>query len=290
MEPEQNSYDRSQEDVGNVQLLEHVNLTVPDQSLAGMFYVTALGFTRDPYIDFGTLNMWINLGDQQFHLPTSKAQVLRGHIGVVVPDLDELGKRLKFAARGLNGTAFKSIEGDNCLELTCPFGNTIKAYAPASFPRMDLGMPYVQFDVPPGTSAGIAKFYNQVLGCPSQHDNDTTRVAMGHNQSLIFKETDAPLAAYDGHHIAIYVADFSGPHVWLSQRGLISEESDQFQYRFIDIVDPDCGEVLYQVEHEVRALSHAMYRRPLVNRNPSTNFFTYRKGNEQFSPAPRQKR
>ncbi len=290
MEPEQNSYDRSQEDVGNVQLLEHVNLTVPDQSLAGMFYVTGLGFTRDPYIDFGTLNMWINLGDQQFHLPTNKAQVLRGHIGVVVPDLDELGKRLKFAARGLNDTAFKSIEGDNCLELTCPFGNTIKAYAPASFPRMDLGMPYVQFDVPPGTSAGIAKFYTQVLGCPSQHDNDTTRVAMGHNQSLIFKETDAPLAAYDGHHIAIYVADFSGPHGWLSQRGLISEESDQFQYRFVDIVDPDSGEVLYQVEHEVRSLSHAMYRRPLVNRNPSTNFFTYRKGNEQFSPAPRQKR
>ena len=168
MEPEQNRYDRSQEDVGNVQLLEHVNLTVPDQSVASMFYVTGLGFTRDPYIDFGTLNMWINLGDQQFHLPTNKAQVLRGHIGVVVPDLDELGKRLKFAARGLNDTAFKSIEGDNCLELTCPFGNTIKAYAPASFPRMDLGMPYVQFDVPPGTSAGIARFYTEVLGCPSQ--------------------------------------------------------------------------------------------------------------------------
>ena len=23
-----------------------------------MFYITGLGFTRDPYIDFGTLNMW----------------------------------------------------------------------------------------------------------------------------------------------------------------------------------------------------------------------------------------
>ncbi|XOV83259.1 MAG: VOC family protein [bacterium] len=287
MEPEQKSYDRSLEDVGNVQLLEHVNLTVPDQSIASMFYVTGLGFTRDPYIDFGTLNMWVNMGDQQFHLPTRHAQVLRGHIGVVVPDLDELSKRLTFAARGLKDTAFKSTEGDYCLELTCPFGNTIKAYTPASFPRMDLGMPYIQFDVPPDTSAGIAKFYAQVLGCPSQHENDITRVAMGHNQSLIFKETDVPLAAYDGHHIAIYVADFSGPHAWLSQRGLISEESDQFQYRFVDIVDPDSGAVLYQVEHEVRSLSHAMYRRPLVNRNPNTNFFTYRKGNEQFSPAQR---
>ena len=75
------NFDRSKEDVGNVQLLEHVNVTVPDQGLAAMFYVTGLGFTRDPYIDFGTFNMWINLGDQQFHLPVSKPQVVRGHIG-----------------------------------------------------------------------------------------------------------------------------------------------------------------------------------------------------------------
>lgn len=287
MDQKTKSFDRSLEDVGNVQLLEHVNLTVPDQSIASMFYVTGLGFTRDPYIDFGTLNMWINLGDQQFHMPTNTAQVLRGHVGVVVPDLDEMAKRLKFAGRGLNNTAFACKTGDDHLMLTCPFGNTIKAYAPSSFPRMDLGMPYVHFNVPPNTTAGIARFYEQVLGCPAQHHGDTTTVAMGHNQQLIFGETDAPLAPYDGHHIAIYVADFSSPHAWLAQRNLISEESDQFQYRFVNIVDPDSGELLYEIEHEVRSLSHAMYRRPLVNRNPSTNFFTYRKGTEQFSPAPR---
>ena len=84
------NFDRSKEDVGNVQLLEHVNVTVPDQGLAAMFYVTGLGFTRDPYIDFGTFNMWVNLGDQQFHLPVSKPQVVRGHVGVVVPELDSI--------------------------------------------------------------------------------------------------------------------------------------------------------------------------------------------------------
>ena len=98
------NFDRQKEDVGNVQLLEHVNVTVPDQSLAALFYVTGLGFTRDPYIDFGNLNMWVNLGDQQFHLPTSSAQVLRGEIGVIVQDLEALDKRLKFAAKGLSGT------------------------------------------------------------------------------------------------------------------------------------------------------------------------------------------
>ena len=281
------TFDRRLEDVGNVQMLEHVNVTVPDQGLASMFYVTGLGFTRDPYIDFGTFNMWVNLGDQQFHLPTAPAQVLRGHVGVVVPSLEGLNKRLKFAARGLSDSQFSYTEGDNHIRLTCPYGNVIKAYEPATFPRMDLGMPYVELHVPPGTAPGIQRFYEHVLGCPATLDTDSVSVAMGHNQQLIFQETDAPLPAYDGHHIAVYVANFSGPHEWLKARGLISEESDQFQYRFVKIVDPDSGEVLYELEHEVRSLSHAMYRRPLANRNPEINFFTYRKGADQFSPAAR---
>ena len=44
-------------------------------------------------------------------------------------------------------------------------------------------------------------------------------------------------------------------------------------------------ETLAQLEHEVRSLSHPMYHRHLVNRNPAVNFFTYRKGNEIFTPA-----
>ncbi len=282
---EAQSFDRALEDVGNVQMLEHVNVTVPDQGIASMFYVTGLGFTRDPYIDFGTLNMWVNLGDQQFHLPTSKAQVLRGHVGVVVPSLEGLQKRLKFASRGLTDTAFNCAEADDHLVLTCPYGNTIKAFEPSTFANMDIGMPYVALDVPPGVKEGIARFYEHVLDCTTIVDGDSVRVHMGTNQELIFTETDAPIPDYDGHHIAIYVANFSKPHSWLAARDLISEESDQFQYRFEKIVDPDSGEFLYTIEHEVRSLSHAMYRRSLVNRNPETNFFTYRKGNEQFSPA-----
>ncbi len=279
------NFDRSKEDVGNVQLLEHVNVTVPDQGLAAMFYVTGLGFTRDPYIDFGTFNMWVNLGDQQFHLPVSKPQVVRGHVGVVVPELEGLLKRLGFAEKALSETSFEFKEEGDHVKLTCPYGNTIRAYEPDKFPNMDLGMPYVEFKTPPGSSTGIAKFYSSVIGCATLIESDSVRVAMGHNQELIYRETDEPLPEYDGHHIAIYVSNFSGPHQWLAERDLISEESDQFQYRFQKIVDPDSGELLYEIEHEVRSLSHQMYRRPLVNRNPATNFFTYRRGNEQFSPA-----
>ena len=279
------NFDRSKEDVGNVQLLEHVNVTVPDQGLASMFYVTGLGFTRDPYIDFGTFNMWVNLGDQQFHLPVSKPQVVRGHVGVVVPELEGLLKRLNFAGKALSETAFQFKEEGDHVELTCPYGNTIKAYEPDKFPNMDLGMPYVEFNTPPGSAKGIGEFYSSVIGCPTSTESDSVRVSMGHNQELIYRETDQPLPEYDGHHIAIYVSNFSGSHQWLAERDLISEESDQFQYRFQKIVDPDSGELLYEIEHEVLSLSHQMYRRPLVNRNPATNFFTYRRGNEQFSPA-----
>ncbi len=84
-------FDRGVEDVGNILALEHLNLTVPDQATAALFYVSGLGFTRDPYVDFGVFNfnnMWVNVGDQQFHLPQGKAQHFRGTIG-----LDGAGSR-----------------------------------------------------------------------------------------------------------------------------------------------------------------------------------------------------
>lgn len=87
-------YDRSAEDLGNVVALEHVNITVPDQHLATLFYVTGLGLTRDPYLMTGTKNMWVNVGRGQFHLPGGKPQVVRGHVGIVLPDRAALLRRL----------------------------------------------------------------------------------------------------------------------------------------------------------------------------------------------------
>ena len=278
-------FDRAAEDVGNILLLEHVNLTVPDQGLAALFYVTGLGFTRDPYIDFGTFNMWVNLGEQQFHLPTAEAQVFRGHINVVVPELEGLKKRLAFIEKPMHGSRFAWEEKDDHIALTCPWGNAIRAYPAGVFPLMDLGMPLLEMHVPAGSGDGIARFYRQVMGCPATFDDGRVRVKMGYNQEMHYLETEEPMAAYDGHHIAIYVADFSGPHRILDEHGLITEESDQYQYRFQAIIDPDTGETLTEIEHEVRSLSHPMYNRHLVNRNPAVNFFTYRKGSEIFTPS-----
>src|SRR5215475_14259927 len=68
--------DRAAEDLGNSIHLEHVNVQIPDQRLAMLFYVTGLGLTRDPYLMVHDGNMWINVGRSQFHLPTGAAQVL----------------------------------------------------------------------------------------------------------------------------------------------------------------------------------------------------------------------
>jgi catechol 2,3-dioxygenase-like lactoylglutathione lyase family enzyme len=267
-------FDRAEEDLGNIVGLEHVNVLIPDQQIATLFYITWLGLTRDPYLMTGLNNMWINVGRSQFHMPTGKPQVLRGIVGIVVPDRAALLQRLAAVRKPLSGTSFDFREHDDYVETISPWGNRIRCHAPAArFGRITLGMPYVQFDVAPGTLDGIVKFYRRMLDVPARIAKDGEGrhavVGVGDAQELIFRETDRKLAPYDGHHIAIYVADFSGPHRRLLEKGLISEESDQHQYRFENITDTDSGKVLFTVEHEVRSLRHPLYARPLVNRNPA---------------------
>ena len=175
---------------------------------------------------------------------------------------------------------------DLYVETPCPWGNQYRIYEPdeARFGVMSLGMPYVEFTVPVGTADGIARFYRDVIKCISHVESDTqgplARVKVGQNQDLIFRETDRPLPEYDGHHLQIYLNDFGGPHAWLNERGLVFEESDQWQYRFKDIVDPDTGKHLFTIEHEIRSMTHPLYARPLVNRNPTQTNRNYRAGRD----------
>jgi hypothetical protein len=269
-------FDRKAEDVGNIVQLEHVNVWVTDQKLATVFYVVGLGFTRDPYLMVNVDNMWVNAGKQQFHLITKPAQVLRGTIGLVVPSLERLMTRLDRVRelKMLEGTKFAHKAEDKVVLATCPWGNTFRLQAAGpEFPNMPLGVPYVEFTVPPGSAQGIANFYGRVFETAStvvpNGSGATARVKVGPSQELRFRETKEPIPAYDGHHIAIYVSNFSRNHDWLAGRGLVTEESNPYQYRFNWIADPDSGARLFEVEHEVRSLTHPMYMRPMVNRNPS---------------------
>ena len=266
------TFNRATQDVGNIVEFGHVNVRVPDQPCAIVFYIMGLGLTRDPYLQTGIDNAWINVGACQFHLPVGPAQVLRGLIGLVMPDLDALMARLVSVQPLLKDTRFTFARASAWIDVTCPWGNRIRVHAPdpARFGAMRLGMPYVQVDTAPGTAPDIARFYTEILGAPAHSDVDAcgafARIPIGLGESLILREARRALPPFDGHHVQIAVADFSGVHRRLLERGLITEESNESQYRFQDITDLDTGAVLATIEHEVRSMRHPLYARPLVNR------------------------
>jgi len=278
--PRQKSFDRKLENIGNILAFEHVNLTVPDQALATLFYVSGLGLTRDPYVDFGPFNVWINAGAQQFHLPTGKPQVLRGEVGLAVPDLASLSNRLTKLEPRFANTEFAIEKTKNELLVTCPWGNRIRCFTNQAMP---LGISYIQLLIEKSKLPGIARFYQTIFSVPVSLKTNRLDVTVGVDQILRFKAA-TKIPTYDGHHIAIYTPDFSGPYNKIREQAQILEESDQHQYRFLNIFDPDTGEVLYELEHEVRSLRHPMFNRTLLNRNAEQSFNPYTKGQDAFYP------
>jgi catechol 2,3-dioxygenase-like lactoylglutathione lyase family enzyme len=268
-------FDRTAEDLGNIVELGHVNVTVPDQTKATAFYVMGLGLTRDPYLMAGLENMWVNVGRGQFHLPSRAPQVVRGTTALVMPDRAALLKRLDYVRKYLEGTKFSFHETNDAVETTCPWGNRIRVHEPdpSRFGQLRVGMPYVEFDVPEESDLqAIARFYQEILGgiagVATDERGDYAWASMSADSKVTYRRTTKALPEYDGHHIQITLADFSGPHKKLQERGLISEESDQHQYRFLDIVDVDTNKPIFRIEHETRSMRHPMFNRAFVNRNP----------------------
>lgn len=285
-----NPYNRGAENLGNITGLEHVNVEIPNQAWASDFYLAGCGFTRDPYLFPGTNNMWVNIGKTQFHLPTGEPLVFRGAIGIVTPDREALLERLNTVKPLLQDTKFAFKEHNDYVEATCPWGNVLRLHTPdvARFGKINLGIAYVEFDVPPDTASGIARFYREIIESPATVEGNgggkTAVVPVGIKQNLRFRETDKPIPEFDGHHLQIYVKDFGGPHDRLAKLDLITEESDRCQYRFEDIVDLDSGKVLFTIEHEVRSMTHPLYLRHLnlVNRDPAQTNRSYTTGADQW--------
>lgn len=275
-------------DVGQVVHLEHVNVRVPDQRIATVFYVSGLGLTRDPYLMTGTDNMWINVGRSQFHMPTGKPQVLRGHVGLVLPNREALLRRLAKVKADLADTRFAVREHEDYVEAISPWGNRLRCFEPAAeFGPVRLGMPYVELDVPRNAASAIARFYREVLEAPAEAIEDKAgrlaRVTVGDHQVLQFRETDAAPPPYDGHHIQIYVANYAESMARLEKLGLVTEISNEHQYRFTDLIDLDTRRPLFVLEHEVRSVHNPLYRRPLVNRNPDQTNMAYTPGADALS-------
>ena len=82
----------------------------------------------------------------------SDTPALRGRTGLVIPDREALLQRLDKMKKPLEGTRFAFKEHGDHVETTCPWGNKLLIHEAGSFGRMQLGMPYVEFDVPAGSA------------------------------------------------------------------------------------------------------------------------------------------
>ena len=223
---QQQTFDRAAEDLGNSVHLEHVNVTVPDQRLATLFYVAGLGLTRDPYLMVSDSNMWVNVGRSQFHLPAGPPQVLRGTTALIIPGRKALLERLASVAKKLEGTKFSFREHNDYVEATCPWGNRVRVYEPDAdrFGRIALGIPYVAFDVAPGTAKAIAAFYPEVMGIPAEFTNGDGNVARvkvsrrKHDGLLKIPPTVHPIGGGEAHGNGFFCGDSATHRVEYLQR------------------------------------------------------------------------
>ena len=134
-------------------------------------------------------------------------------------------------------------------------------------------MPYIRLQCPVGSTEGLARFYKHVFDTQSEFRQGAEGlecwVPIGVGQWLIYQEIAAEVP-YDGYHIAIYVNRFVSAYraarglgiVWNNPRfpNLTYDSEDDairhHEFRILKMVDPESSQVLCEVEHEIRALSH----------------------------------
>ena len=158
------------------------------------------------------------------------------------------------------------------------------------------GIDYVEFNCPVGSADKIALFYESVFDATTTVVQQEVKdgngrsvmikiaiIAIGEiddvgkaNQSLLFRETTETSLlppSHDGHHVALYVgtnradfeqafknADIAGV-VWVNPRfsdkaTTLETARELKQFRFKDIVDMETGDVVMELEHEVRSVDH----------------------------------
>jgi hypothetical protein len=131
---------------------------------------------------------------------------------------------------------------------------------------------YVELWVAPGTAKGIAAFYQDVIGCPSEllpvEGAPTAQVQMGPDTSFRFVERPDGGVVPHVNHVAVYLTRYHATYAELTQRGCIMEADMNEQFRFHHIKDPQTGELLFSFEHEMRSVHHPDFGKPLVNRVP----------------------
>lgn len=270
-------------EVGGILHLEHVNFPVADYDLATAFFMAGLGFTRDPFTRADETNMAVNVGLQQFHLPRRKTGTppIHARVGLITPELDAVQERCDALEREgvFAGTPYRYTAGAEFHDIVSPFGVRLRLHPVGHlpFPRV-LGLPYVELPVPPGSVAGIGRFYEQVMQAPVVFEDGgrALRVTAGPYQWLRFVETPG-LADYGNgpFHAAYFISRYNSVFDTLRERGVRTSPGLDQVFMFEDIVDPDSGNTVFAFGNEVRSVYHFDFMRPLVNRWPMSDELPY---------------
>jgi hypothetical protein len=137
---------------------------------------------------------------------------------------------------------------------------------------LGLGMSHVVFYTPLAAAEKICAFYNFFFVASAYVSTDpdlnapSCVVPMGYGQFLRYTENPLQQRPYDGHHIAMYIQEFSAVYTRLAAHNLIWENPrfPQFSYRTLtnalyhnefrikDIIDLHTNGTVYELEHEVR--------------------------------------
>ena len=185
------------------------------------------------------------------------------------------------------GNRFRLVAAD---EVLAPLPEATAEDVPPGGHSEGLGIRSVRFDAPRGTSGAICEFYSAIFGATAEAGAGRCVVSVGTAQTLEFVEAD-DVAAYDGHHIALYVdgeafvrgygalkrrglvfenrrflqftcraasvaSTPSTPSHGLARRyGTLAEAMKHDEFRVKDIAGND-DVIVYELEHEIRTLNH----------------------------------
>ena len=185
-------FDRSAEDVGNILALEHLNLTVPEPRDCARFYVSGLGFTRDPYMDFGVLNfnnMWVNVRRPTIPFAGREAAAVPRTTSVsTCRDLDQLRWRLEHVGKSLKDT--RSAGRSTTITSTSRAHGAIAALPRAGSSRWRSASAISTWRYRREPRRGSRGFISRFSRRRRTDANGLPQVQLGTNQTLRFIETE----------------------------------------------------------------------------------------------------
>lgn len=133
-----------------------------------------------------------------------------------------------------------------------------------------LGLGDIYIEVPTGCAAKIARFYRELFHFDTQENSPGNWSVVGgpngNCQALRFQDV-ADAKPWGGEHLAVYIGDYEGTFQRVEEKGLVwqnprfikvdnvrtlEEARKSQQFRIKDITDLDTGEVIFELEHEVR--------------------------------------